>query len=426
MKNLYNLIRKEMKELITRQFIFTLVAMVAIYGVMGKFIGGVIEEQETKPIMVSILDLDQTSISRDFINKMNERGEVEIEVIDERNREEALEKTRERGEKTLLIMPAGFGERIEQKRAAELEAYSIIKGMSMTAFTGRSVLEVVNSLSRQMSLNIIEEIAPDWEATDLVYPLRAKEFVVVEGKAVPGSLGMIEGFAMSQSVLIPVVLMMAIMYSAMMVIGSMGMEKENKTLETLLTLPVKRSSIVVGKMAGAAIVALIMAAVYMIGFTYYMSALTPETSGAGMTALKELGLMMTPVGYLLLGVSLFMAILTALSLAMILGLFVQDSRSAQSMAMPIVLLVIFPFIVMMFKDLGSLPLALKVAIYLIPFSHPTIAARALVFRDYLPVIAGIIYMGLFAATLIYITIRIFNADKVLTARFSFGKRKRDI
>ena len=96
------------------------------------------------------------------------------------------------------------------------------------------------------------------------------------------------------------------------------------------------------------------------------------------------------------------------------------------MAMPIVLLVIFPFIVMMFKDLESLPLALKVAIYLIPFSHPTIAARALVFGDYLPVIGGMVYMGLFAATLVYITVRIFNTDKVLTARFSFGKRKRSI
>ncbi len=426
MKHFYNLVRKEMKELITRQFILSLVAMVVIYGMLGRFVGGIKEEQEAKPIMVSILDLDQTSISRDFINRMNERGEVEIEVIDERSREEALEKTKERGEKTLLVMPAGFGERIEDKKAAELEAYSIIKGMSMTVFTGRSVLGVVNSLSRQMSLNIIEEIAPRWEAADLIYPLRAKEFVVVEGKAVPGSLGMIEGFAISQSVLIPVILMMVIMYSAMMVIGSMGMEKENKTLETLLTLPVKRSSIVVGKMTGAAIVALIMAGIYMVGFTYYMSALTPETSGAGMTAIKELGLMMTPLGYLLLGESLFLAILTALSLAMILGLFVQDSRSAQSMTMPIVLLVVFPFIVMMFKDVGSLPLALKVAIYLIPFSHPTIAARALVFRDYLPVIGGMIYMGLFAATLMYITVRLFSTDKILTAHFSFRRIKKRV
>jgi len=425
MKDFYNLIRKEMKELITRQFILSLVAMVVIYGMLGKFIGEIREEQETKPITVTIMDLDKTYASRDFINRMNQREEVEIEVIEEGSREEALQKTQERGEKALLIMPPGFGEKIEERRAAELEAYSIIKGMSMTAFIGRSIMGVVNSLSRQMSLDFIQDIAPDRDANDLVYPLRAKEFVVVKGKAAPGSLGMIEGFAMSQSVLIPVILMMAIMYSAMMVIGSMGMEKENKTLETLLTLPVKRSSIVVGKMAGAAIVALIMAGVYMIGFTYYMSALTPETSGAGMTAIRELGLMMTPVGYLLLGASLFLAILTALSLAMILGLFVQDSRSAQSMAMPMVLLVIFPFIVMMFKDVGSLPLALKVAIYLIPFSHPTIAARALVFRDYLPVIGGMIYMGLFAATLMYITVRLFSTDKILTARFSFKRlRKR--
>jgi len=353
MKDFYNLIRKEMKELMTRQFILSLVAMVVIYGMLGRFVGRIREEQETKPITVTIMDLDQTYASRDFIDRMNQREEVEMEVIEQGSREEALQKTQERAEKALLIMPPGFGEKIEERKAAELEAYSIIKGMSMTAFTGRSIMGVVNSLSRQMSLDFIQDIAPDRNANDLVYPLRAKEFVVVKGKAAPGSLGIIEGFAMSQSVLIPVILMMAIMYSGMMVIGSMGMEKENKTLETLLTLPVKRSSIVVGKMAGAAIVALIMAGVYMIGFTYYMSALTPETSGAGMTALKELGLMMTPVGYLLLGASLFLAILTALSLAMILGLFVQDSRSAQSMAMPIVLLVIFPFLVLLFKDLQS-------------------------------------------------------------------------
>jgi len=426
MKDFYNLIRKEMKELMTRQFILSLVAMVVIYGMLGRFVGRIREEQETKPITVTIMDLDQTYASRDFIDRMNQREEVEMEVIEQGSREEALQKTQERAEKALLIMPPGFGEKIEERKAAELEAYSIIKGMSMTAFTGRSIMGVVNSLSRQMSLDFIQDIAPDRNANDLVYPLRAKEFVVVKGKAAPGSLGIIEGFAMSQSVLIPVILMMAIMYSGMMVIGSMGMEKENKTLETLLTLPVKRSSIVVGKMAGAAIVALIMAGVYMIGFTYYMSALTPETSGAGMTALKELGLMMTPVGYLLLGASLFLAILTALSLAMILGLFVQDSRSAQSMAMPIVLLVIFPFLVLLFKDLQSLPLALKVILYLIPFSHPTIAAKALIFHDYLPVIGGMAYMALFAAVAMYICVRIFNTDKILTARFSFRKRKRGI
>ena len=84
--------------------------------------------------------------------------------------------------------------------------------------------------------------------------------------------------------------------------------------------------------------------------------------------------MMTPLGYLLLGASLFLAILTALSLAMILGLFVRDSRTAQSMGMPIVLLIVFPFFALLFKNLGSLPFSLKLVIYLNPFAHPTIVA----------------------------------------------------
>jgi len=76
----------------------------------------------------------------------------------------------------------------------------------------------------------------------------------------------LKGLATSQSIMIPMILMLVIMYSGMMVITSMGMEKENKTMETLLTLPVKRSYIVGGKMAGSALAALIMAVIYMIGF----------------------------------------------------------------------------------------------------------------------------------------------------------------
>ena len=274
-----------------------------------------------------------------------------------------------------------------------------------------------------MALDFIEEVAPEKEAKDIMNPIRTREFVVVGNKIVPGNPAIIRSVATSQSVMIPVILMIVIMYAGMMVITSMGMEKENKTLETLLTLPVKRRSIVAGKMVGGAAVALIMAGVYMIGFSYYMSSFTSEVSGRITSTIKELGLVMTPGSYLILGASLFLAILTALSLAMILGLFVQDARSAQTMNMPIVLLVMFPFFVLMFKDIESLPLALKVILYLIPFSHPTIAAKALIFHNYLPVIGGMIYMAIFAAVTMYICVRIFNTDKILTARFSLRKLK---
>jgi ABC-2 type transport system permease protein len=352
---------------------------------------------------------------------------VRISIIDEDSMEKAIEKTKERKGKALLIVPQGFGKDIEEIKGAELEIYSIVKGLSIGEVVSSGTLgQIINNINREMALDFIQETVADKKAEDIIHPVRTKEFVVVGEKIVPGNPAMIRSVATSQSVMSPVIWMMVIMYAGIMVITSMGMEKENKTLETLLTLPVKRRSIVAGKMVGAAIVALIMAGVYMIGFSYYMSSFTSEVTGAAMTAVKELGLVMTPASYLLLGASLFLAILTALSLAMILGLFAQDARSAQTMNMPIVLLVMFPFFVLMFKDLENLPLVLKVILYLIPFSHPTIAAKALIFHDYLPVIGGMAYMGLFAATLVYITVRIFNTDKILTARFSFRKRKRSV
>ncbi len=66
----------------------------------------------------------------------------------------------------------------------------------------------------------------------------------------------------------------------------------------------------------------------------------------------------------------------------------KELINKQTMNMPIVLLVMFPFFVLMIKDIGSLSLALRVILYLIPFSHPTIAAKALIFGNYLPVIGG--------------------------------------
>jgi len=425
MNNFYNLVKKEMKELITWQMILSLVFMVVMFGIMGRFIGGM-EEEQKKPVEAAVLNLDKTSISDNFIKNMAQQGNVQMNTIDESTTERALEEAKQREEKILLVVPGGFGKNIEEKRAAELETYSIVKGLSLAGIRGGSLLEIINTMNRQMALNFIQEIAPDKEAKDVMNPIKTREFVVVGDKTVPGNPVMLWSVVISQSIMIPVILMMAIMYSGMMVITSMGMEKENKTLETLLTLPVKRTSIVVGKMVGAAIVALIMTGVYMIGFGYYISSITSGVGEAATATVKELGLVMSSASYLLLGTSFFLAILTALSLSMLLGLFAQDTKSAQTMNLPIVLLVMFPFFVLMFKDVENLPLALKVILYLIPFSHPTIAAKTLIFHNYLPVIGGVAYMALFAVAAIYICARIFNTDKILTARFSFRRVKKRV
>ena len=124
-----------------------------------------------------------------------------------------------------------------------------------------------------------------------------------------------------------------------MIITSMGLEKENKTLETLLTLPVKRESIILGKMAGAIVVALLMAVVYIGGFNYYMSSFTPPVEG-GTNLMQTLGLVMTSF-IISFGYFLVFDNSGSLSICMILECLAKMLK-APRYAFPIILLVMIP------------------------------------------------------------------------------------
>ena len=92
----------------------------------------------------------------------------------------------------------------------------------------------------------------------------------------------------SDTLMIPIVIMIIIMMVGSIVISSMGSEKENKTLETLLTMPIKRTTIVSGKIVAAAIVGLVYGLAYMAGMSIYMGSMTGSIgSGVDLAALGE-------------------------------------------------------------------------------------------------------------------------------------------
>ena len=155
--------------------------------------------------------------------------------------------------------------------------------------------------------------------------------------------------------------MMIIIYSSQMVISAIAMEKQNKTLETLLTVPISRASIVTAKMLAAGLAGLLSAAIYMLGFRNYMSGLTGDIASApGVSqVVQKLGLALDAKALVLLGVSLFFAILCALAMATILGVLAEDFRSAQSLIMPMVFLVMIPYFITLFTDVKSLSLPVK-------------------------------------------------------------------
>jgi ABC-2 type transport system permease protein len=203
------------------------------------------------------------------------------------------------------------------------------------------------------------------------------------------------------------------------------MEKEEKTLETLLTLPMDRFAILMGKLSGSIIVAAIGAVAYMVGFNYYMSSFMATVPIGANVDLVSLGLVPSLFGYLLLGLSLFVTLLSALALAVIVSAFAEDVRSAQAIVGNIYPLIFIPSLLLMYLDVNALPTALRIFIYAIPFSHPIIAAKAVTMGDNLTAALGVVYVAAFTIVIMYLASRLFATEKILTAKLKFkGLRRR--
>jgi ABC-2 type transport system permease protein len=164
----------------------------------------------------------------------------------------------------------------------------------------------------------------------------------------------------------------------------------------------------------------------MAGYSYLMgSVLTGVTANINID-LASLGLAPSFLGYLLLGVSLFVTMLSALALAVILSAFAEDVRSAQSFVGYIYPFIFLPAFALMYVDINTLPYAFKLVLYAIPYSHPVIASRAITMGDYWTAALGIIYVSVFTIVVMYAASRLFATEKILTAKLKlkWGKRGR--
>jgi ABC-2 type transport system permease protein len=121
---------------------------------------------------------------------------------------------------------------------------------------------------------------------------------------------------------------------------------------------------------------------------------------------------------------LFVTLLSALALAVILSAFAEDVKSAQSLVGYIYPLLFIPSFLLMYIDVNALPAWLQIVIYAIPYSHPTIASRAVTMGDYWTAAFGIIYVAAFTLVIMYVASRLFATEKILTAKLRFRGLRR--
>ena len=216
-------------------------------------------------------------------------------------------------------------------------------------------------------------------------------------------------------------------------------EKIDKTLETLLSAPVSRMTVLSAKMVAAVITALMNALFMIVGFAFYMMGMmgsaTAEMSTAvngidssvmteGVTnigqAMADLGLSLTPLSYVLFAVQLFFTVAIGLSVSLILGAMATDIKSVQTLVMPIMIAVMIPFFITMFMDVNSMSAVFKFVVYAIPFTHTYTALSNLMNGNMLVFWGGLVYQIIFFAVCMFLAVRMFTTDKLFTMSFSTG------
>jgi len=428
MKRFANLLKKEIKELLTKQLVISLAFTVILFN----FIGQVSKKEVRKAIgiqTISVLDEDGSAGSKDLLKNL---ASARFKILDQsgKTKDQAIETAKAGDSKLLLVIPKGFGDSLAELKPSPIETYSFMRSFSLIGARGQVVVQsVITALNEALSNNFLREKLPDMDPASLKKPIKSKDFVVVQDKMAEGSANDVAGMISQQSLLIPIVLFMIVMYSSQMVISAIAMEKQDKTLETLLTVPIKRTSIITAKMLAAGLIGLISAGVYMFAFKGMFGGIGEEAAKAGAQAgggaalMQKLGLTFSTTGYIVLGLSIFLAILVALAMAMILGVLAEDFRSAQYMIMPLMFMVMIPYFISIFADINAVSLPVKIFILAIPFSHPFLVSQNLYLGNYGMIAAGLVYMLIVFIILVIAAARIFSTDKILTMKLRFGKKK---
>lgn len=433
MRRFLTLLKKELAELLTLQMFLPFIIIIALFISIGQVVSDVGAEQPTTiPVAVAvhddgpIADVVLAALEQSGLEPVTVEGDVSGETVN------AL---LEEADATILVeIPTGFSEELLAGEPQELVTWTRVKHFSFIGNTEvtalGAALGVVNST---VASAIAADAAPSISPAVLQQPVVPAEHVIIGERYATTPASAVMSFVSQQTTFIPIVLFVAVIFASQMIATAVATEKENKTLETLLSYPVSRTSIVTSKMLAAGIVALLVGGAYMFGISQFTAGITEGVVGesaadraamASEVAMQQLGLTLSTSDYLLLGLTLFGGILVALSISIILGAFAENVKSVQALLTPMMMMMFVPYFLTMFLDLSALPDAARIAILGIPFTYLFIAGPNLFLGNYGTVWFGIAYQLVWFAVFVTIAARVFSSDRILTMKLSMGRKKK--
>jgi ABC-2 type transport system permease protein len=333
-----SIMRKEMWHILRDRRTFVLVSMSPVFLLL---VFAYSMSVEIRNVAIAVLDYDQSNLSRQYRDGLAGTGDIVIRYWPS-NYSEMQSRLERRQAKAAVVIPAGFEDDLLAGREASLQV--IIDGTDPN--TANHTITYISGYTQGVALEILSEaLAREGIDAGQLSPIQLRMRTWYNPTLRP-IIGWVPG-------LIAIVLGMPAGAATL----ALTAEKEKGTLEALITTPVRRSELLIGKLIPYVVSGLFSAVLCALVGVYWLG--TPFRG--------------SPLLYVLLSADFFLA---ALSISLAISVFVSSQQAAMACAM---LIFLFPgfFMSGLFYPIASMPAEMKLEAYMMPTTHYLTITRGL-------------------------------------------------
>jgi ABC-2 type transport system permease protein len=333
-----SIMRKEMRHILRDRRTFVLVT---VSPVLLLLVFAYSMSVEIRNVAIAVLDYDQSALSRQYRDGLASTGDIVVRYSP-RDYAEMQSRLERRQAKAAIIIPAGFEEELLAGRETSLQV--IVDGTDPS--TANHTMTHIAGYTQEAALEILSEaLAREGIDAGQISPIQLRMRTWYNP-----TLNAIIGWAPG---LIAIVLGMPAVAATL----ALTAEKEKGTLEALITTPVRRSELIIGKLIPYVISGLFSAVLCALVGVFWLG--TPFRG--------------SPLLYILLSADFFVA---ALSISLVISVFVGSQQAAMACAM---LIFLFPgfFMSGLFYPIASMPAEMKMEAYMMPTTHYLTITRGL-------------------------------------------------
>jgi ABC-2 type transport system permease protein len=429
------LIYKELKELLMEKTI--LIGVVLMPLLLFPTIGGIFSftmmeaarTGETETITLAVNDLDEGKYSKFLIDEIRENNVQVIFIRGSSNLNELFDK----GIAAFIEFPIEFTEKISAGQKAKMYVFYNVKTVKIGSLISISKISGILSRAYQsLSEKLAEERGVDLEF--LSKPIEEESNTFYRGDVLNYPPTIMVNTILSSIYGLPLIALIVVALTATISATSIGLEKEAKTLEILLTLPISRLKILLTKMLASTIIALIGMFSFGVGFGIYLIlAFSRIGSIQGVSNMSEDMDVFTSTGPLLplnstsviiLMLTIFVAMLLTMSIGILVGVLAEDVRGSQQLVGAATFLPMFPaFFLTAFIDLDELAFPASLLMMLNPYTHFFRAIDYVATGRYLEAVSATMVTGLFTIAFLIISAWLFSGERLITLKVSLRKKK---